>query len=105
MSLNKQQELRASYKLSPLAKEQLQAIWSYGLRQWGVEAADSYYRGLFQAFENISMHPFHFQQVDFIRKGYRRCPHKSHVIYYRIVKSEVQIMAILGRQSLDLLDP
>jgi len=38
--------------------------------------------------------------VDYVKKGYRRCPCGSDTIYYRIDNNIVEIMAIVGMQDL-----
>lgn len=103
MSLSKRRKTVVTFRLSPIAKQHINEIWLYGLSNWGEVAADRYYRGLFLTFESIAKMPLHYQTVDEIRLGYRRCPYKSHSIYYQVKDSEVQIMAVLGRQNLDQL--
>ncbi|UOB18903.1 type II toxin-antitoxin system RelE/ParE family toxin [Abyssalbus ytuae] len=67
----------------------------------GVEQADKYFNTFFKYFEIIALQPFSFESVDFIKKGYRRCVCGSDSIYYRINKSCVEIMAIIGRQDIN----
>jgi len=57
----------------------------------------------FDYFENIAQRPFSFESVDYIRKGYRRCPCGSDTIYFRIDNNMVEIMAIVGMQDLKSL--
>lgn len=89
------------YRLSPAAKDDLARIWNYGLKQWGVEAADAYYLALFEQFEKIAESPMLYQAVDDVRAGYRRCAHKSDSIYYTVEDGFVTIHAIIGRQDTD----
>lgn len=103
MSSSKRQKPAVTFKLSPSAKQHINEIWLYGVRNWGEVAADRYYKGLFLAFESIAKMPLHYQAVDEIRLGYRRCPYKSHSIYYQVKDLEVYIMAVLGRQNLGQL--
>ncbi len=53
----------------------------------------------FDCFETIAERPLSFQSVDFIKKGYRRCPCGADSVYSRIVNEVVEVMAIIGRQD------
>ena len=89
----------ANYKLSEDAKEDLIRIHHYGIDTFGIKQADKYFNSFFNYFEMISNNPFSFESVDYIRKGYRRCPCGSDAIYFRIENNIVEIMAIVGKQD------
>lgn len=89
------------YRLSEEAKDDLRRIYEYGVFEFGIAQADEYFYSFFEAFDRISQSPAIYQSIDYIRIGYRRCPHRSDVIYYRINKDWVDIMAIIGGQDLD----
>ena len=90
----------AKYKLSNAAKEDLIRIHHFGTEKFGVTQADKYFNSFFDYFEIIAQRPFSFEAVDYIKKGYRRCPCGSDSIYYRINENRVEIMAIVGMQDL-----
>jgi len=90
----------AKYKLSYAAKEDLIRIHHFGTEKFGVTQADKYFDSFFDYFEIIAQRPFSFEAVDYIKKGYRRCPCGSDSIYYRINENRVEIMAIVGMQDL-----
>jgi toxin ParE1/3/4 len=90
----------AEYKLSNAAKEDLIRIHHYGIEKFGIAQADKYFDSFFDYFEIIAQRPFSFESVDYIKKGYRRCPCGSDTIYYRINDNMVEIMAIVGMQDL-----
>jgi len=90
----------AEYRLSNSAKEDLIRIHHFGVEKFGITQADKYFDSFFDYFENISQRPFSFESVDYIKKGYRRCPCGSDTIYYRIDNNMVAIMAIVGMQDL-----
>ena len=90
----------AKYKLSNAAKEDLIRIHHFGVEKFGVTQADKYFDSFFDYFEIIAQRPFSFEAVDYIKKGYRRCPCGSDSIYYRINENMVEIMAIVGMQDL-----
>ena len=64
----------ADYRLSNAAKEDLIRIHHYGVGKFGVIQADKYFNAFFDYFEMIAERPYSFESVDYIRKGYRRCP-------------------------------
>jgi toxin ParE1/3/4 len=93
----------ADYRLSNAAKEDLIRIHHYGVGRFGVIQADKYFNAFFDYFEIIAERPYSFESVDYIRKGYRRCPCGSDTIYFRITDNVVEIMAIIGMQDLNNL--
>jgi toxin ParE1/3/4 len=93
----------ADYRLSNAAKEDLIRIHHYGVGRFGVIQADKYFNAFFDYFEMIAERPYSFESVDYIRKGYRRCPCGSDTIYFRITDNVVEIMAIIGMQDLNNL--
>ncbi len=91
-----------NYKLSNEAKDDLIRIHRYGVKKFGEKQADKYFNAFFDCFEIIAETPFSFQAVDFIKQGYRRCPCGVDSVYYRITDDIVEIMAIIGRQNVNL---
>jgi len=89
------------YKLSETAKEDLIRIHHYGIIKFGEKQADKYYDTFFEYFAIIAKNPYSFESVNYIRKGYRRCPCGSDTIYYKIEKDIVEIMTIIGKQELN----
>jgi len=89
----------AEYRLSNEAKEDLIRIHHFGVEKFGITQADKYFNAFFDYFEIIAQRPFSFESVDYIKKGYRRCPCGSDTIYYRINDNLVEIMAIVGMQD------
>lgn len=89
------------YKISNEAKEDLRRIYKYGYQNFGEVAADIYFDEFFLVFGKIAENPHHYQSVDHIRRGYKRCVCGADSVFYRIVHSQVKIMAILGGQDTD----
>jgi len=94
---------RYALRLSSVAEADLEAIYEYGVGQWGERQADRYFDALQAQFELICTNPFLFVAVDHIRPGYRRSVCGSHGIYYRIDNETVEIMALIGRQDIERL--
>jgi toxin ParE1/3/4 len=91
------------YRLSNSAKEDLIRIHQYGVGTFGVIQADKYFNAFFDFFEMIAERLYSFESVDYIKKGYRRCPCGSDTTYFRITDNVVEIMAIIGMQDLNNL--
>lgn len=90
----------SEYRLSNAAKEDLIRIHHFGVEKFGLAQADKYFYAFFDCFDIIAGRPFAFESVDYIKKGYRRCPCGSDAIYYQINDNMVEIMAIVGMQEL-----
>jgi len=93
----------AKYKLSNAAKDDLIRIHQYGMLKFGEAQADEYYNAFFDCFRMIAERPFSFESVDYIKAGYRRCVCGVDSIYFRINKEVVEIMAIVGRQDINVI--
>lgn len=91
----------ADYRLSNDAREDLIRIHQYGVRKFGMRQADKYFHAFFKSFDRIANNPYHFESVDNIRMGYRRCVCGVDTIYFRINKNIVEIISIIGRQEID----
>ena len=89
------------YRLSNAAKEDLIRIHHFGVKKFGITQADKYFNSFFEYFDIIAQSPLAFESVDYIKKGYRRCPCGSDSIYYRVNDNIVEIMTIIGRQDLN----
>ena len=59
----------AEYHLSPAAERDLESIWTYTARQWGVEQADRYTDFLTSAFAELADSPKTTPACDHIRPG------------------------------------
>lgn len=89
-----------NYRLSPEAKDDLIGIYNYGVIRFGEVQAELYLSELLNEFERIVKNPEHFQAMDDILPGYRRCVYKASSIYFRITLDTVEIMAIVSRQDI-----
>ena len=90
----------AEYRLSNDAREDLIRIHQFGVRKFGVRQADRYFHTFFECFDRIATNPYHFESVDYIKLGYRRCVCGVDSIYFRINNSMVEIISIIGRQDI-----
>lgn len=88
-----------TYRLTRKADSDLANLYRYGIQNFGIERADKYFDSLLVTLGEIGNNPMLFQQSDY-RKGYRRCVHRPHTIYYRIINpGMVEIVRILRAQD------
>lgn len=88
-----------NYRISIEAKTDLARIYWHGRNEFSEAQADRYYQMLIAQIEAIAMHPYHYQPVDHIKPGYRRCVCGADSIYYTVIDNHVDIMRVLGRQD------
>jgi toxin ParE1/3/4 len=88
----------ADYRLSPRARHDLEAIWEYSFKQWGLEQANRYIDKIIARFEAIASDPLLLPTCDHIRSGYRRGLAERHMIYLRVNIQDVIIIRILHSQ-------
>lgn len=90
--------MKLIYKLTPLALEDLKAIWRYGAKTWGLEQAEAYGEKVIDAFEFIAENPYAGRDMSHIRAEYKRITVGSHVIFYRVLDEVVEIIRILHQR-------
>jgi len=91
----------SKYRISKHAREDLIAIAQYGDDRYGIQASDAYRDKLIKRFEALAEKPLRYPPVDHIREGYRRSVCGVNSIYFRVDGDDIEIMRILGRQSLN----
>lgn len=85
----------AEYRLTPAAEDDLEAIWTYTVQQWGIEQADRYIDFLTAAFAELAQSPKTAPVCDHIRPGYRRQSVERHMIYFRVTKYGIAVIRVL----------
>jgi toxin ParE1/3/4 len=88
-----------NYRLTKAAEFDIEDIAFFGIQRFGLTQAQDYHRGLKTQFEAIAANPMHYQAVDHIRAGYRRCVFGSHSIYYTVHADGILIIRILRSQD------
>jgi toxin ParE1/3/4 len=85
----------AEYRLSPAAERDLEGIWKYTRREWGLDQAERYTDLLTAAFQVLADSPQAAPACDHIRPGYRRRTIERHVVYFRITDYGIAIIRVL----------
>jgi toxin ParE1/3/4 len=91
----------AEYRLSPAAERDLEQIWEYTYREWGLGLAEQYTDVLTTACQTLAETPNSAPACDHIRRGYRRRSVHRHVIYFRIMAYGIAVILVLH----DRMDP
>ncbi len=91
------------YKLSLLAKQDLENIWLYTFETWSIEQADRYLNLIIDEFEYVAEKPDSGFDFSSVRKDYFCTKIKSHLIFYKIDKKNniVEIIRVL-HQRMDI---
>jgi toxin ParE1/3/4 len=84
------------YRLSKAADKDLSGIYAYTHREFGERQADTYFESLEESLSRLGENPLLGVDVSSIRDGYRRLIHQRHSIYYKLSKSAVFVVRILG---------
>ena len=87
-----------TYKLTPLAMDDLREIWRYGAATWGLEPTEAYGEKILDAFEFLAENPHAGLSIEHIRVGYKRHPVGSHLIFYRVIGQGVEVVRILHQR-------
>jgi toxin ParE1/3/4 len=85
--------MRAKYRISEKARDDLERIWFYTLHEWSEKQADRYHRLLIDEIEYIVDNNELSQNMDHVRLGYRMSKVKSYMIFFK--KSEDNIIEVI----------
>jgi len=92
----------SSYQLviAPLAKNDLEQIYAYGVHHWGNKRADNYLDSLKELFWQLTQLPKMGVERDELRPKMRSFAVDTHIIFYLLQKKQVEIVRVLhGRQD------
>ena len=84
--------------LSPAAEADVDEIWDYSADTWGVSQAEVYVSDLRKTMERLAVRPTLGVACPAIRPGYRKQSVGSHVIFYRLVGEDVDIVRVLHQR-------
>lgn len=88
----------ASYKLSPLARKELEGIWRFSFERWSKDQADRYYMEYAVAFRDLANGDREGCVVAGLKAGYLSLSCGSHFIIYARRKQTVEIIRILHKR-------
>lgn len=92
-----------SYHLSPLAEQDIEAIWEYSYENWGINQANDYIDELVTAFEGLAASSSKGVACDNIRVSYRFYRQGKHLIYFKTTVYGIAVVRILHERMLPSL--
>lgn len=89
-----------SYRLYPKAVEDLEAIYLYTVREFGIDKAKDYILLLSASFKRLAEEPLLARKCGYIRENLRAFSIRSHIIFFKMTKTGIVIIRVL-HQSMD----
>lgn len=86
---------------SRLAENDLINIWLYSFEEWGELQADEYLDQLNAGLHGLLTNSEIGIDCSFIKEGYRRFQINRHFVFYRINKTDIEIIRVL-HESMDI---
>lgn len=84
------------YRLSNAAAQDIEEILEQSLVECGLLQTKNYFKSLTRCLKLLGDHPEMGRSAEEIRPGYRRFPHKSHLIFYKPTgKNDILVTRIL----------
>jgi toxin ParE1/3/4 len=90
-----------SFRLTPRAAADLDAIADYTIETWGLAQLETYLMGFNNRFQWLADNPLAGRERNDVHPGYRSYPEGSHVIFYIINDDRVDIIGI-PHKSMDV---
>jgi toxin ParE1/3/4 len=87
--------MTAHFVLTPRARADLDDIWDYTADRWGLDQAETYTRQLWKDITVVAERPSLGRDCSEVRRGYRKYPSGSHVLFYRLTTDGIDIVRIL----------
>ncbi|KEJ87849.1 type II toxin-antitoxin system RelE/ParE family toxin [Sulfitobacter donghicola] len=94
-------------RLTPLARQDLRDIWTFGAETWGDAQAERYFDAIYATLELIADFPDIARLRQEFSPPIRLHPHQSHVIAYDAAEGGIDVIRILHMKAdvLALLEP
>ena len=80
-----------------LAEEDLTDIWVYTAKVWSLAQADTYLDEIASAIQTLTEHPQIGHNRDDLKKGYRALTVNQHIVFYKVLEDEIQIIRVLHK--------
>ena len=91
-----------NYRLSRKALSDLVEIGRYTERKWSVNQRNTYLKQIDNCFAELSDNPNLGVKCDYIKKGYRKFPQGSHIIFYRLNSDNILEIIRVLHKSMDV---
>lgn len=91
---------KRNFQVRQAADNDLLDIFIYGCEQFGVDTAEAYIYRLEAGFQQLTEHPKLGRSIEQITAGVRALPVVSHVIYYQVTGTDIDIIRVLHKSML-----
>lgn len=88
-----------TFFLSPVAASDIENIRDYTIAEWSNEQAHSYLTALFVRFRWLAENPSLGRNRDDVKQGYKSFPEGKHVVFYRLMGNEVEILGVVHQNA------
>jgi toxin ParE1/3/4 len=82
-------------ELTPMATEDLEAIWFYSWREFGEQQADDYIGRLSHAFDLLARHDLGSPRPE-LGQGYYSLPVEQHILFFIPSDTRITLIRILN---------
>lgn len=89
-----------TYRLYPKAIEDLESIYLYSERKFGLKRTEDYIFAVEASFQYLANEPLIAKKCDYIRQDLRGFSVGSHIVFFKITDYGIAIIRIL-HQSMD----
>jgi len=84
---------------TPAAQNDIENIWDYSFKEWGIEQAERYIEGIRDTCRALALGYKRGRAID-VRQGYMKCPTGQHMIYFLERDDRLEVVRILhGKQD------
>ncbi|SDH59407.1 toxin ParE1/3/4 [Chryseobacterium taeanense] len=84
-----------TYILSEAADQDLENIFDFTLNQFGFDQAEKYLLEIEDVFKILVLHPESGKARNEVKEGLYSFPKDNHIIFYRILDKQIQIIRVL----------
>jgi len=102
-TLNNSQNLNSKYQIRAAAQADLESIWLYTYKQWGIVQADTYIESLIERFEWLAENPALGKARNDIKQRYFCFPQGMHLVFYLQKNKQIEIIGV-PHQSMDIIE-
>lgn len=89
-----------TYRLYPKAVDDLESIYMYSMREFGLKRTEDYIFAIEESFQHLADDPLIARKCDDVRKGLRAYNIGSHIIFFTITDHGIAAIRLL-HQSMD----
>lgn len=88
------------YRLYPKAIEDLESIYLYSAREFGIKKTKDYILAIEASFQHLGDDPLISRKCDYVRQDLRAFDIGSHVVFFKMTNYGIAVIRVL-HQSMD----